>query len=81
MNASDINNTIENTIAYDNIRKGKKAVVSSSTKNSDQGRRNRSMNMNNSFKMSQMKFKNRYDLCLNYPRCYYYYYHVVRRKE
>jgi hypothetical protein len=65
INSPDINNTIDNTIAYDNtrftIQKGKKAVVATSSKSSDQARRNRSMNLSNSFKMSQIKFKNRYD--------------------
>jgi hypothetical protein len=61
---SDINDTIDNTIAYDNssikVQKGKKPA-STSPKKADQVRtRNRSMNLSNSFKMSQMKFKNRY---------------------
>lgn len=68
MNTTDISNTvnstINNTITYDNIGvklHREKKGSSSTAKRSDQQRaKNRSMNISNSFKMSQIRFKNRY---------------------
>ena len=80
---SDINDTIDNTIAYDNgsikVQKGKKSATSSPKKADQVRTRNRSMNLSNSFKMSQMKFKNRYPYYYPYYYHYYYYYYYYNQ--